>query len=187
MMVSNPSGFFRNRFYHALNARKSVDSGGKYLNNVGGPVPNKLDFLSNYRFSLAIENAAYPGYTTEKILESKMAGTIPIYWGNPLVYEDFNSDSFINVHGFPSITAAVDHILEVDSDPVFYDKIRKASLLKNGEDTPYCNRNLLLDWLENAIKGGIKRSSWPILKDFSYRFDAWKTRRFDHLESKKIQ
>lgn len=186
MVVSNPKGLLRNQFYAALNVRKSVDSGGKYLNNVGGPVPDKLEFLSKYRFSFAFENSSYPGYTTEKILESKRAGTVPIYWGNPLVNEDFNSDSFINVHNFSSITSAVDHILEVESDPVLYDKLRKASLLKNYDYTPYSNRDLLLDWLENAIKGGIKRSYWPIFKDFSNRISAWKTRRFDYLERKKL-
>ena len=36
-----------------------------------------------YKFSIAFENAWYPGYTSEKIVTSMLAGTIPIYWGNP--------------------------------------------------------------------------------------------------------
>ena len=56
MVVSNSKCKSRNNFYHLLNQQKKVDSGGKYLNNVGGPVHDKLDFISKYKFTLAFEN-----------------------------------------------------------------------------------------------------------------------------------
>ncbi|MBR4926888.1 MAG: hypothetical protein IKY98_01030 [Alphaproteobacteria bacterium] len=55
MVVSNvkQTDGFREAFFEKLNAYKTVDSGGKYKNNVGGPVPNKYEFQKNYKFSLA--------------------------------------------------------------------------------------------------------------------------------------
>jgi hypothetical protein len=74
MVVSNPANRLRGEFFAALSRYRQVESGGKYLNNVGGPVPNKFDFIKQYRFCIAFENAAWPGYTTEKLMEAKAAG-----------------------------------------------------------------------------------------------------------------
>ena len=38
--------------------------------------------------TIAFENSSFPGYTTEKIFEPMLEGSIPIYWGNPRVDED---------------------------------------------------------------------------------------------------
>ena len=76
----------RNRidFFHRLSKYKPVDSGGLLLNNIGGPIPRgrlgKLDFLKAYKFNIAFENAAIPGYTTEKIFEAMESRCLPIYW-----------------------------------------------------------------------------------------------------------
>lgn len=69
-----------------------------------------------YKFSIAFENAWYPGYTSEKIVTSMLAGTIPIYWGNPDISREFNSASFINCHDFPTLDAAAAYVQKVDED-----------------------------------------------------------------------
>ena len=48
----------------------------------------------------AFENTYAPGYTTEKIMDAFASGCVPIYYGDPLVVQDFNPDSFINAHDF---------------------------------------------------------------------------------------
>lgn len=63
-----------------------------------------------YKFSIAFENAWYPGYTSEKIVTSMLAGTIPIYWGNPDISREFNSASFINCHDFPTLDDAAAYV-----------------------------------------------------------------------------
>ena len=45
--------------------------GGKYKNNIGGFIKNKIQFLSSYKFSIAIENSEGDGYITEKIMDSQ--------------------------------------------------------------------------------------------------------------------
>ena len=78
-----------------MSSKEKVDSGGKFLNNVGGPVTDKLSFIKDYKFVISFENSSYPGYTTEKILEPMLVNSIPVYWGNPLVYNDFNYRTYI--------------------------------------------------------------------------------------------
>ncbi len=166
MIVSNPKEKRRIEFFHQLSRYKPVDSGGKLLNNIGGPVLNKLDFVKNYKFSIAFENNSYPGYTTEKIYESMSQNSIPIYWGNPEIHRDFNTKSFINLNDFNSFDEAIGQIKEIDQNENLYRKIL---------DEPYWNDNKVpekfnsvhfLNFLENIIaqKNNIvpvaKRSQW---------------------------
>ncbi|HEX4958218.1 MAG TPA: glycosyltransferase family 10, partial [Lacibacter sp.] len=88
----------------------------KYLNNVGGPVADKRAFIKDYKFVLSFENSTYPGYTTEKLIEPMLVNSIPIYWGNERVGEDFNTRSFVHVNQFASYEEAIEYIIELDKD-----------------------------------------------------------------------
>ena len=137
-VVSNNIGApERSRFFHLLSEYKKVDSGGRWENNVGGPVPNKLDFIKDYKFNIAFENSMYDGYTTEKIMEPMLVNSLPIYWGNRLINKDFNPASFINVSDFPSLEAAVEHIVMLDNNDDMY-----LSILSK----PWFNDENYLDW-----------------------------------------
>ena len=107
-VVSNPRCPERNRFFRQLHRRRHVDSGGRHFNNLGRPIADKLAFIRDYKFTLAFENSASDGYTTEKLVEPMLAGSVPIYWGNPLVGLDFNPRSFIDVSAFPDFDAAIE-------------------------------------------------------------------------------
>ncbi len=120
MVVSNGSCAERNRFFELLNQYRQVDSGGKYLNNVGGPVKDKMQFIKDYKFVLSFENSSYPGYTTEKIVEPMIVNSLPVYWGNPDIGRDFNTKSFINVHNYSSFERAVEEIVRIDRDEQLY-------------------------------------------------------------------
>lgn len=90
----------RQKIFNALSEYKRVNSGGKYLNNIGGVVANKLDFQQKHKFVIAFENTSTPGYTTEKIVHAFSANAIPIYWGNPQIAREFNEKAFINCHKY---------------------------------------------------------------------------------------
>ena len=47
-VVSNKFGRERNLFYDKLSEYKIIDSGGKFKNNIGHKVKNKIEFLQNY-------------------------------------------------------------------------------------------------------------------------------------------
>ena len=119
-VASNPRSPERNRFFRILNRRLRVDSGGRHFNNVGGPVKDKNAFLRSHKFTIAFENTAHPGYTTEKIVDAMLADSVPIYWGNPEVSRDFNTDSFIDASRFRSLEALADHVIEVHADDALY-------------------------------------------------------------------
>jgi hypothetical protein len=109
---------------------KHVDCPGRVLNNMTDAISpregnwraGKLDFIKDYKFTIAFENTAYPGYTTEKLMEPYQANSIPIYWGNPEVLRDFNGDSMINCSG-RSMEEIIDRIKTLDNDDELYLKM----------------------------------------------------------------
>jgi hypothetical protein len=120
----------RTKIFKELNEYKRVDSGGRYLNNIGGTVKDKLSFQRECKFSIAFENTSYDGYSTEKLTEAFASGTIPIYYGDPRIAEDFNEDSFINMHSLGSIEAVVDRVKEIDTNDELYLKMMNANVVK---------------------------------------------------------
>jgi len=61
------------------------------------PIGDKEEGLCDYMFSVAIENAEYSGYFTEKILDCFATGTIPVYLGDPDIDMVFNPDGIIKL------------------------------------------------------------------------------------------
>ena len=69
----------------------------------------------SYKFDIAAENARFYGYTTEKIMSSFMARTVPIYWGNPLIAEEFNPEAFVNANGMEA-EELLETVRRIDDD-----------------------------------------------------------------------
>ena len=140
--VRRPKEFFCNFIYSNGNSRRRVDffhrlSQYKRVESLGAVEPNndtlagtghdtagyrvKQAFQARCKFSIAFENAYFPGYTTEKLSDPLLAGSVPIYSGNPRVDEVFNPKAFINVDRFASDSEACDYIREVDNDDALYE------------------------------------------------------------------
>ncbi len=114
MLVTNPNATERIDFFNALSKTKWVDSGGRYLNNIGYAVTDKMEFIKDYKFVLAFENSSFPGYTTEKIMEPMVTNCIPVYWGNPLIEKEFNAASFVNVHRYSNFDEVIQQMIALD-------------------------------------------------------------------------
>lgn len=131
-VVSNPHGNkARAQFMDELSKYKTVHSGGRWHNNVGGPVEDKMVFQKTHKFSMAFENACHPGYTTEKIVQSFAAQTIPIYWGDPRVAETFNTNAFINCNDYPNWESVIERVKEIDQDDTLWQKMMETPALKD--------------------------------------------------------
>ena len=120
---------FRLKFIDELNKYKKIDMGGRFLNNVGGPVENKIEFLSSYKFSIAMENSEGDGYLSEKIVDSIVSGTIPIYYGDYTIDEYINPKSLILIRNEKDIKEKIEYIKEIDNNNEKYLNILKENIL----------------------------------------------------------
>ena len=117
--------YFRINFIKKLNEYKKIDMGGKCENNINRTVKNKIEFLSSYKFSIAMENSNGDGYFSEKIIDSFLAGTIPIYYGDYTLDEFINPKSYILIKGEKDISKKIEYIKKIDNDDNLYLAILK--------------------------------------------------------------
>jgi hypothetical protein len=151
MLVSNPNTQIRNDFFHKLSKYKKIDSGGKHLNNIGGRVENKQAFIGSYKFNLCFENAAHPGYTTEKIVEAMKCMTIPLYWGNPLIRFEFNTQSFFNYSSYENEEEMIEDIIEHDKSADKYYKKFIEPWFEDGIPNQYFDNQKVRKFLYDII------------------------------------
>lgn len=128
-IYSNPhADEMRDRLFFEILKYKEVDSLGKHLNNVGNIASRgdadwerkSIAQKEKYKFSIAAENGRLRGGTTEKLLNSFYAHTIPIYWGNPNVAKEYNPNAFINVNDFNDFAELRERVREIDCDDKKY-------------------------------------------------------------------
>lgn len=144
----------------ALNAYKPVDCGGKFRHNIDIPhvdpagresdpafaalrelglaqrhfdnFYDKIVFDRGYKFSIACENNARPGYCTEKLVNAFEAGTVPIYWGDPRVKETFNEKAFVCAADYPDLQSVVEQIKRIDTDDALYTEMLRQPVFREG-------------------------------------------------------
>jgi len=143
-VVSNPANFFRNAFFDQLNLYKKVHSYGRFKTNDYGLQQlskgrywrdAKYEFFlkNKHKYSICFEHSSYPYYCTEKLMDTFLAGSIPLYWGDPKINENWNKEAFINVGKLGSETLNLLKKLETNKDmfnkiynePIFTDEQKK--------------------------------------------------------------
>ena len=141
-------------------AYRQVDCPGKVLNNqppfdsnahrycAGRAADQKTDYLKQYKFTIAFENESALNYVTEKIFHAFVAGSIPIYWGNPNVANLFNPRSFINCHDFDSFEKVIDLVKAVDQDDELLASYQKAPPIL--ADSPLAS--MTTEFLRNRLR-----------------------------------
>ena len=77
-LTSLPGHLLRHEVAQDPSIMKHVDGFGAAFNR---HVADKREALAPYRFSIAIENARYAHYATEKLFDCFATGTVPLYWG----------------------------------------------------------------------------------------------------------
>ncbi len=149
-VISNANNINPTRriIFEELSNYKNIDSGGRWKNNIGQSegVKDKQAFLKEYKFSLAIENTSSRGYCTEKLVQAYAAGTIPIYWGDETVDEQFNTKAFIDGSKC-GLDELVEKVKRVDeSDELYLEMYHQPLILdKKGNIEEY--RKKLERWL----------------------------------------
>jgi alpha(1,3/1,4) fucosyltransferase len=140
---------FRDAIFRRLSAYKPVDSAGDHLNNMNGwtvpmspsRVAAKVDFFRSYKFTLAAENAIWPGYMTEKLVDPMLAHSIPIYVGDPQAQLSFDTSSYVDFARFQDIKQMLEFVREADNDRALYLKLLAA---------PWYRGNAIPDYAQEA-------------------------------------
>ena len=78
------------------------------------PIEHKADGLAPYRYSVIIENVREPGYFSEKLIDSLLCETVPIYWGAQDIAATFDRRGMLICQSFDEIKEAIRSISEKD-------------------------------------------------------------------------
>jgi hypothetical protein len=155
-VFSNSSGE-RLNILNSIQSYKHVDCAGRLHNNMGTSIPGrgdqhyKVDFLKDYKFTIAAENSSHNGYTTEKIIHPLSVGSIPIYWGSPSVETDFNKDCFINAADFFSFKDLASYVRMVDNDDTLVAQYQEAPVFPNNQIPDSVRPESVLKFFEENI------------------------------------
>lgn len=161
----------RELFCKELSKYKHVDCPGRALNNMYSEIldkkkhhdwaSSKLQFISDYKFTIAFENHDADDYITEKLIQPMMVGSIPIYrgGGKGSFIKHFNPESYINVHDYDSFDSVIKEIIRLDNDSEAYKKMLLAS--------PVADLSIfqLREQIKEFIFDIIERGNSPIAKD----------------------
>lgn len=147
----------RNYFFERLEQVISIDYAGEYKNNVPRLTAEHcteefINFVSQYKFILSMENSKNGTYITEKILHGFCANTIPVYWGSDYITDYFNEERFINVKNFSnnSINDAIIKILDILLHPNKFLEIVNKPIYKNNVP-PFTMESISKD-IKNLLK-----------------------------------
>lgn len=132
----------REKLFHEINKYKNVISPGNLLNNVNGSSKGcswteKYDYLRCSKFTIAAESLDYPGYMTEKVIQSFECHSVPIFWGNSQIDEYLNTKSFVWCKSEDDIERMIKQIECIDNDDEKY-----ISMLM---EYPFVNESLISD------------------------------------------
>jgi hypothetical protein len=153
-LYSNGDGHpLRDEIFKKLAAVGPVDSAGKHLRNVA-PIAvaayqgdwdrAAVAWQSGYKFSISVENSSTPGYSTEKLVHALAAGTIPVYFGDPLICRVFNPERFIDV-GAIGLDAAVERVRTLATDETAFADMVSRPVFRDGRVPPELTETGLLD------------------------------------------
>ena len=116
--------------------------GGRYNNNIGSNIINKTEFLKSYKFSISMENTEGNGYISEKIVDSFLARTIPIYYGDYMIDEYINPKSFILIKSMKDLYNKIEFIKKIDNDNRLYKNILKLNIFNINITSKKLNQTL---------------------------------------------
>jgi hypothetical protein len=156
---------FRNAILSAFNTYKRVDAAGLCMNNMNGwrvpmapnRVAGKVEFFKRYKFTLAIENNLWPGYSTEKLVDPMYADSIPIYVGDPLVKTAFNPEGYIDFTSFTSMKEMIEFVAEVDNNRDLYLKMLAAPYYRNNALPAYAREEGILAFFDKIFAAALTR------------------------------
>lgn len=158
---------------------KHVDCPGRVLHNLDAPelaarndaanwLESKRRFLGQYKFNIAFENSAAPGYITEKLTDAYLGNTVPIYWGSDGDTAHYPKESMICANDYPTLEALIARIREVDENDELYLRMLAANPLRQGNNCPAPDfHTQIADFLKRAIEENRREHREPRATNFA--------------------
>jgi len=89
---------------------------------------DKWDVIAPYKYHVVIENSAYPDYWSEKLADSYLGNTYPIYYGCTNLEQYFDKDAYskIDINDFEGSVKTIEEILEKEYYEQNVDQLQKA-------------------------------------------------------------
>ena len=123
-----------------------------------------MQFLDNYKFNISFANGIASGYADEKIVEPMFVNSIPIYWGNPDIFKDFNPASFVNYHDYENDDAVINEIIRIDQNDDIYRSYLKQPWFNNNTLNQYVRLELLVERFGYIFSQIGKKSPWRLVR-----------------------
>jgi len=139
-VISNGNSSKRNYILDMIGKRINIDYAGNFRNNV--PKVNGtynsddiLNFYSQYKFVICMENEKQETYITEKIVNGFLSKTIPVFWGSNYVINYFNEKRFINISNIHPyvINNAINRMLSIINDDNKYLEVINQPIFKDNK------------------------------------------------------
>lgn len=89
----------RHQIWSCLPAFKSIPIKAYFT------VQGKDKTFDTSQFAIIVENTKHPNYFTEKLVDSLVTRTVPLYWGCPNVGDYFNLDGILRFESFDELLA----------------------------------------------------------------------------------
>lgn len=192
----------RDKYVSELMKHIKIDSYGTCLKNKDLPKEMKIDYLNKlysdnflkfvarYKFTIAIENGVCDDYVTEKFWRPILVGSVPIYFGSPLIRDWLpNNKSAILLEDFPTPKLMSEYIKKLLQDDRLYEEhlehktkriISNKKLVNEATSRPYQFFHELIGinfecfvcrkMYENRVKPGVNimtKSHYPCPKPIS--------------------
>lgn len=189
---SGEGAIIRQDFCRQLMKYKHVDCPGRVMNNMWNAIEprsgnwetGKLEFIKNYKFTIAFENVSSPGYITEKLRHPFIANSIPIYWGDPYVTREFNQNAFINCHSFSSFDEVIEYIKYLDAnDAAYLEMLHQPAMLETYNPEEHSLEEFILNIIGKGLQFQSKdeRHLWSLSSRVNTYFDKMEKQVFSRL------
>ena len=115
-----------------------------------GKTVDKMTILSRSKINVCFENSVGQGYTTEKLLHSKVQGCKSLYWGDETFKIDFADDNVLNTKSSNSMSEVINWCKKQLAESTDYKY--QGNILQNKIFSQKPNMSMILDSLSSWSK-----------------------------------
>lgn len=112
---------------------------------------SKIEFFKECKFNIAFQYTNTPKLTQEKIIHAFAANTIPLFYGNNCITDDFNPDSFVNCHEFQTFEDVGEFVKSLDTNDAKCKKMLAQPYFHDNKLPVYYNSDRIIEFFDRII------------------------------------